>query len=108
MKIPSLWIVSNYSLLNSLIRLPEYVSAAKAKGYQIVGLMDENVLSGALELQTLAAQAGLKAIFGLTLTYFDENETEYALHFIAKDYLGYQELMRLSSYKMSHQNEKVK
>ncbi|MDR1522197.1 MAG: DNA polymerase III subunit alpha [Streptococcaceae bacterium] len=108
MKVPSLWTVSNYSLLNSLIRLFEYVNVAKNRGYQTIGLMDENVLCSALKFQTLAKQAGLKAIFGLTLTYFDENEDEYALHFIAKDYTGYQELMRLSSYKMVHQNEKVK
>ncbi|MDR0691078.1 MAG: DNA polymerase III subunit alpha [Streptococcaceae bacterium] len=110
MKVPSLWTVSNYSLLNSLVRLPEYVSIAKTRGYQTIGLMDENVLYGALKLQTLAEQAGMQAIFGLTLTYFDENENEdeYALHFIAKDYLGFQELMRLSSYKMTHQSEKTK
>jgi DNA polymerase-3 subunit alpha len=108
MKAPSLWTVSNYSLLNSLLRLPEYVDAAKKKGYQTVGLMDENVLYGALELQTLAKQANLQAIFGLTLTYFDEKDEEYALHLIAKNYLGYQELMRLSSYKLIRQNEKVR
>jgi len=108
MKVPSLWTVSNYSLLNSLIRLPEYIDVAKEKGYHTVGLMDENVLYGALELQTLAKQANLQAIFGLTLTYFDEKDEEYALHFIAKNYLGYQELLRLSSYKMTRQNEKVR
>lgn len=106
MKVASLWAVSSNSLLKSFLRISEYVEVAKERGYETIGLMDENVLSGVLQLQLLADKLGLKPIFGLTLTYIDELEEEYSIQLIAKDFSGYQELMRLSSYRMT--NTKVK
>jgi DNA polymerase-3 subunit alpha len=92
--------------LKSFLHISEYVETAKERGYETIGLMDENVLSGVLQLQSLADELGLKSIFGLTLTYMDEVEEEYSIQLIAKNFSGYQELMRLSSYRMT--NTKVK
>jgi len=108
MHVPQIWTVSNFTLLNSLVRLKEYVQTAKKFGYQNIGIMDENVLSGAIEFQTLAKEAGLTALFGMTITYFDDEEQNFSLNLLAKNYAGYVELMRLSSLKKTNQDQKLK
>jgi len=91
-----------YSLLHSLVRIPQYVNQAKLNGEKAIGIMDENVLYGALEFYQSAKVAGLKAIIGMSLEYTSKNGT-FWLHLIAKNHAGYQNLMRLSSQKMTQE-----
>jgi DNA polymerase-3 subunit alpha len=108
MNFPQLQTYTSYSLLDSLIGIKEYVQIGKERGYQTLGIMDKNVLYGALEFVQEAKKNQVQAIVGLDLTYYNESlNQEFSLLLIAKDYKGYQELMRLSSQKMTEISENL-
>lgn len=87
---------SSYDLLNSSIRIKEVVNKAKNENYQALALTDLNVMHGALQFYDECQQAGIKAIFGLTIFLDDQlNQLECVL--LAKDNAGYDNLIKLSS-----------
>lgn len=91
---------SAYSLLESTIRLPEYVQKAKELHYDAIGLTDHNNLYGAVEFYQLCQNAEIKPIIGLLLDLQISDHESYSFYFIAKSYQGYQQLMLLSTRKM--------
>lgn len=101
---PQLQTITSYSLLSSTIRIPELVQRAKKLNYQALAITDKNVLHGSIEFFEQCQQAKIKPIFGLTLEYNIPalNQTAEILLF-AKDYIGYQNLMQLSSIKMTEE-----
>ncbi|AMB99697.1 hypothetical protein AWM75_06740 [Aerococcus urinaehominis] len=90
---------SAYSLLSSPLDLSDYVSQAKALAYPALGLADRNVMYGAWQFYQLCRQAGIKPLIGMTLVLpslmAGQAEEEWLVY--AKNYQGYQRLMKLSS-----------
>lgn len=101
MSFPQLYTTTSYSLLQSTIQIPRLVQEAKTKGYQTIGICDRNVLSGTVEFYQACQKEGLQAVIGLHLDYFaPELEDQFEVLLFAKNFLGYQRLIQLSSKKM--------
>lgn len=102
MPFPQLYTITAYSLLSSTIRVQELVQQAKKLGYTSLGIADINVLHGAVEFYEACKTAEIKPIIGLTLEYTPvKSEQSAKLLLYAKDQAGYQNLMRISSAKMT-------
>ena len=102
MSFPQLHTVTSYSLLSSTVRIRSYVKQAKALGYQTSAITDINVLHGAVEFYEACQEAGIQPIIGLRLEYTPaEKEGHSELLLFAKNLKGYQQLMQLSSSKMT-------
>lgn len=102
MLFPQLYTITAYSLLSSTIRIKELVAQAKKLGYSSLGIADINVLHGAVEFFEACKQADIKPIIGLTLEYTPvKSEQSAKIVLYAKDLAGYQNLMKISSAKMT-------
>lgn len=89
---------SEYSLLNSTLRLKDYVNHAKRLGYQSIGLADKDVLTGVLEFQSLAQQNDLKPLIGISANIkgIIKMDRQYPFLLYAKNYQGYLQLIKIS------------
>lgn len=95
-----LQVLSTYSLLQSTNRITELVQTAKQRGYTALALSDKNVMYGTVAFYNACQEAGIKPLLGLTLSTQGIAVTgEVALDwvFIARDRVGYQQLMQLST-----------
>ena len=99
MFVPQLYTITSYSILQSTIRIREYVQEAKKQGYTSLAITDKDVLYGAPEFYRICVEEEIQPIIGLHLSYTYE-EKNYGLLAYAKDETGYQQLMKLSSRKM--------
>jgi DNA polymerase III subunit alpha len=101
---------SSYSLLEGALTIPRLVALARADGMPALALTDSNNLFGALEFSESLAEAGIQPIIGCTLSvnFAGEGETgsggeargpraDGRIALLAKDALGYANIMRLSS-----------
>ncbi len=96
-------VTSCFSLLESTLRIKEYVQAAKKMGYQALALTDTNVMYGALAFYQECHRYGIKPILGLELEMDPVGNKR--LLFLAKNKQGYQNLLELSSLKMITKEE---
>ena len=88
MKIP-LRIISDYSLLKSLISLPKIIPFLKSQNIDACGICDDN-LYGVMEFYDLCLQNQIKPIVGLNVPFLN---VELAMY--AKNYHGYQNLLKI-------------
>lgn len=88
---------SNYSLLSSLLKIDDLINYAKNNNISSVAIADVNMY-GTMEFIHKCKDNGLKPIIGLTIVL---EEMQVVLY--AKDYLGYQSLIKLSTI----QNERL-
>lgn len=98
---------SHYSLLDGLSKIDELVKTAKKRGFTALALTDHGNMYGAIEFYKACQKEGIKPIIGMEAylapkSRFDKdpNEKYYHLILLAKDYVGYKNLMMLSS--LSH------
>ena len=98
-----LQVLSSYSLLQSPLRISEYVKLGKELGYSALVLTDINSMYGVLDFYHECVKAGIKPIIGITLQSSDD---EYI--FIAKNSNGYQNLMNISSKRLTAVDENYK
>ena len=84
-------IKSDYSLLKSLIKLPDLISFALDKNINTLGLLDDN-LFGSIEFYDLCTKNNIKPIIGLDVLLNDMN-----LYLYAKDYEGYKNLLKINT-----------
>lgn len=100
-----LQVMSSYTLLQSTITIDSLIEAAKNRGYDAIALTDRNVLYGAVEFYEKAKSAGIKPIIGLTLDIqgIQNEEETYPLVLLAKNKVGYQQLVALSTQFMMNQ-----
>ena len=82
---------SNYTLLSSLLKIEDIISYAKTNNLPSIALSDNNMF-GTMEFYKKCQKEGIKPIIGLQI---DLNEKEFVLY--AKDYLGYKNLLKLST-----------
>ncbi|WP_119326818.1 DNA polymerase III subunit alpha [Companilactobacillus musae] len=99
-----LQIMSSYSLLHSPTKLTELVDQSKARGYSAIALTDLNNLYGSIDFYKYAQQKGIKPIIGLIseLAGVIDTENTYPLLLLAKNDLGYKNLIKISSQNMSN------
>ena len=95
---PSLHLNSEYSLLESAIKIDDLISFAIDNEMKTLVLTDHNVMFGAFEFVKKCENNNIKPVIGLDLDVRD-----FRLILLAKNYEGFQELMRLSSKKESGQ-----
>lgn len=91
MNFAPLYVKTEYSLLESMIRIEEYVSYAKTLGYQMLGISD-TTMSGAYEFYKACRKEGIKPLLG-----FEVQLKGFPLLLYAKDEIGYRNLNQLST-----------
>ncbi|WP_426709010.1 DNA polymerase III subunit alpha [Cetobacterium sp. SF1] len=93
---------SEYSLLDGVGKIDEYIERAKKLKMKAIGITDHGNMFGALEMYKKAIKAGIKPIIG-TEAYISEFEMEkkegrnFHLILLAKNEIGYKNLMKISS-----------
>ena len=97
---------TQYSLLDSLVRLRDLVNQAKELGHSAVAITDHGNMHGAVEFYSIAKDAGIKPIIGCDL-YFTPGsrldrtpkssggEGTYHLPVLASNETGYKNLCRI-------------
>jgi len=90
---------SEYSLVDSTVRIPELVGGCVADGMPAVALTDRNNLFGIVKFYGKAMAAGVKPIVGADVDVFDGDEPDrpHALVLLCADNDGYRNLSRLLS-----------
>ncbi|MFH1583113.1 MAG: DNA polymerase III subunit alpha [Candidatus Falkowbacteria bacterium] len=105
-KFTHLHVHSHYSLLDGLTKIDELIQKAKDEGCTSLALTDHGVMYGAIEFYQKCKKAGLKPIIGVEAylapgSRFDKNvksdERNYHLVLLAKDKIGYKNLIKLTS-----------
>ena len=101
-----LQILSAYSLLKNPNTITQIIRTAKDRHYGAIALTDINVMYGAVEFYQKAKDMGIKPLFGVTLQVngLVNTSTTFPLVLIAENQTGYQNLMWLSSAKMTAQD----
>ncbi len=94
-----LYVKTNYSLLSSLITIDNLLSYLKEHNYSQVAITD-NTMFGVMEFYKKCKLANIKPIIGLEILL--ENDT---ILLYAKDYTGYQTLIKLSTIQESRKLE---
>lgn len=88
---------SAYSMGQSALKIDEYVSLAKAEGYETVALCDRNILSGMPVFQQACRKYGIHGIIGLEAMADYGFTGQFAFVLLAEDREGLKALMGLSS-----------
>ena len=83
---------TSYSLLSSLIRIPNLIEHAKSLGYKSLAITDHNNMFGVPEFYNACKKNNIKPIVGLELEVEDINILLYAMN-----NHGYKNLIKLST-----------
>ncbi len=95
---------SCYTLLESTVRIEQLVSRAAQYGYEATALTDRNVLFGVPSFLAACKKHGIRAIVGMeVICSYHEMSVPFVL--LARDNMGYLDLIRLSSKLNSIQKE---
>ncbi len=101
---------SSYSMLESALKIDQIVSLTKKHSMPAVCLADRGNLFGLLEFSLSAYKAGVQPICGciLKFAYVKDKKTYFSeILLIAKDQVGYQNLLRLVSYSFTKNDRKI-
>ncbi len=92
---------SEYSVDNSLIRIPKLVNQAKKLGMSAISLTDNGNLFAAVKLYKTAKSSGVKPIFGTEIAFENEGKKSFLLLLCQNQqgYLNLSELISLSYLK---------
>ena len=86
---------SEYSLVDSTIRIPELVAACAARGLPAVALTDQNNLFALVKFYKDAEKAGIKPIAGSDVLVADGAAAPSRLTLLCRDHAGYLSLSEL-------------
>ena len=88
---------TEYSLVDSTVRIPALMEKAAADGMPAVAMTDQNNLFGLVKFYRRALAAGVKPIIGadLRISNDDEKDRPYTLIVLCQDNHGYRNLSRL-------------
>ena len=92
-KLIPLKITTEYSLLKSLIKLPDLISFLNENNIKECAICDEN-LNGFMDFYLRCKENNIKPIIGLDTIYESMH-----IYVYAKNYLGYQELLKIDYLK---------
>ncbi|MBQ1287337.1 MAG: PHP domain-containing protein, partial [Erysipelotrichaceae bacterium] len=101
-----LYIRSVYSLLSSMCSIEGIVSYARKYGFDHVGLVDRNVLAGAMAFKKACEKAGITPAYGLEFDVQIQSRIFTCIMY-AKDDEGFKNLMALSSHICTKQIEAI-
>jgi len=87
---------SEYSVKNSLIRVPKLIESVKNAGMDAVALTDDTSLFSAIKFYQKALSAGVKPIFGSKIS-IDSPEGRYDVLLYCQNHQGYLNLSELIS-----------
>lgn len=96
----------HYSLLDGLQKVPQMLDRVKELGMDAVAITDHGTLSGTIEFYNLAKKKGVKPIIGFEAYVAPRrmhdktgraDANPYHLILLAKNYQGYQNMMRLAT-----------
>ncbi|WP_142556770.1 DNA polymerase III subunit alpha [Streptococcus mitis] len=93
-----------YSFMESMVSIKRYVNLGKEYGYSSLGIMDEDNLYGAYYFIKECQKQGMQPLLGLEMTVYHKEEV-LNLRFLALSNLGYRNLMKISSRKMTGKKE---
>lgn len=100
----NLGVHTGYELLNGSGELSDWVRKAKYLGHTAIGICDYNTMGGTLNLQKECAAAGLKAVFGYSCLFRQEEQTvELKLYCRSQQGLG--NLLRIQKAVMVDSEE---
>lgn len=104
-----LQILSSFSLLQSTLTLEKIIEEAKKQHISSLCLADKNVLYGAVDFYKACRNNGIHPVIGITLELGGVilKEKEYPVILLAKNFDGYQALMKLSTLKMSLKDKEL-
>ncbi|HUL46736.1 MAG TPA: DNA polymerase III subunit alpha [Steroidobacteraceae bacterium] len=90
---------SEYSLSDSVVRVPELIAAVAAAGMPAVAVTDQNNLFAMVKFYREALQGGIKPIIGVDLSVREEGERREAsrVTLLCQSQEGYRNLARLLS-----------
>src|SRR5690554_2857 len=91
-----LQIRSGYSLMSSTVQVPKLIEHAKQLNFTALALTDEGVLHNVIPFYKACKEHGIKPVIGLVLPIIHE-EMELEIVLLAKNNLGYQQLLSLST-----------
>ena len=96
-----------YSLLDGASKIPELIKKAKELGQTSIAITDHGNMYGAIEFYKAAKAEGIKPIIGceVYVSVGDHREKKkgyYHLILLAKNYHGYQNLMKIVSEAHIH------
>ncbi|MBL3715822.1 DNA polymerase III subunit alpha [Lactococcus garvieae] len=87
---------TEYSFLDSVVRVQDYLRIAEKQGYKQLGICDVGNLHGAYRFAIEAQKRNLQPIIGIELVFELEN-LPVSVSFIAKNTEGYKNLLKISS-----------
>ncbi|MBR2746213.1 MAG: DNA polymerase III subunit alpha [Erysipelotrichaceae bacterium] len=87
---------SCYSLLSSCLTIDQLTDFAVANGYRAVGLIDRNVMYGAMEFFHSCTDKKLKPLYGLEISV-SVNDNEYPFVLLCRNNRGFRELISIST-----------
>ncbi len=88
---------TEYSMVDSTVRIPELVARCKAQEMPAVAITDQNNLFGLVKFYRKAMAQGVKPIIGLDLRIIDDEDPEhpFTLLLLVQDKDGYRNLSEL-------------
>ncbi|VAW42318.1 DNA polymerase III alpha subunit [hydrothermal vent metagenome] len=94
---------SEYSIVDSTIRIPKMIEALAQSQMPAAGITDFNNMYAAIKFYKAATSAGIKPLMGAEVLVLDENHDNkvYSIAFLCMDNQGYLNLSELIS--MAHQ-----
>lgn len=92
---------TEYSVVDSVIRIPQLASCARERGLGALAITDVNNMFGMVKFQTECFEHGIKPIFGVELSMEGTEENGSRLVALAATDVGYRNLIKLvsSSYR---------
>lgn len=97
---------SGYTFMHSTVKINQLVKKAKQDGMAAIALTDHNVLHGAIEFYRSCKQEEIKPIIGMETTVEVNGKINNVL-VLAKNNLGYQSLLKISSMIQTAEEKQV-
>ena len=95
---------TEYSLLDGVGKIDDYLDRAKELGMPALAITDHGNMFGAIEFYKKALKKGIKPIIGIEVYVSEgdaklrDNRENYHLILLAKNYEGYKNLLKISSF----------
>ena len=97
---------TDYSLHDGYAKIPDLVSRAKELGYPALAITDHGTVTGLIDFYEECKKQGVKPILGCEFYYTNEITVKeaptYHLLILAKDNIGYKNMMKLDTYAHEH------
>ncbi|MGT2715362.1 DNA polymerase III subunit alpha [Streptococcus respiraculi] len=94
-----------YTFMDSMMTIDRYVAHAKELGYTHLGIMDRDNLYAAYSFMEACEKAGIQPVIGCEMELLVSPDDSLVFQFVAQNTTGYQNLLKISTAKMTGQRE---